>query len=74
MSDRPPPSPDIPRSRRRFQFGLWVWFVATFFLAMALAPVSGLLRGGLAPHGPPPHVFLLLLPATPLARIIHQRW
>jgi hypothetical protein len=49
--------------RRRFQFGLWVWFPVVLMVSVVLGALSGMLRADDS-GGPLPKTFFILMAAA----------
>lgn len=62
-------SPFAPR-RRRFQFGLWIWFPAVLLASVVLGALSGMLRADTSGGPLPKTFFILMAAAAPVAMLV----
>jgi len=63
VTDGRPIDPLPPAARRRYQFGVWVWFPAALLIGVVLGAVTGMLREE-TPGQPLPRVFFILMAAA----------
>jgi hypothetical protein len=58
-----------PADRRRFQFGMWVWFPAVFLVSVVAMALGGMLSSEVAGDPASGIWYVLLLSATPIGLI-----
>ncbi|MBN2023994.1 MAG: hypothetical protein JW809_14515 [Pirellulales bacterium] len=62
-------SPETPRRRRRFQFGLGSLFLLTFLVSVLAASLAGMIQSSAAVTAPR-YLFVLMAVAAPLATLV----
>ena len=70
MSDRRASQPRPPTGRRRYQFGVWVWFPAALLVSVVMAAVAGMLRDDTADESLPRVFFILMAAAIPIGMLL----